>query len=591
MGRNRSKKKLFIIAGVLLLAAAGTFSGIKLFRSTDAREFYFNAEKKNVQRYSNWINENYNSFQEKQTPFANNVYRRRTEVTADINSGGQPFGLKDAGRLFDLIKRSKLVVDTKRQPQDDKTLSNVSLLLEKAPFLDAELFSKAGTLYFTVPVLLPDKYFSAKLDKLDEVYDTFFIPVRPKRIIKGTDIAQTLKFDKSASDRSFEKLGSIFGKLITKDMVKYGQERTVTISGQLVKGQEMLVSLDGTSATTLLDELVTFITSDDVLLSYTYGNFADLSTMLDDAGLFRLFGYLDETGVVTLNENEKGLVNSLNVRKDTEGFKKQLKESLKDFQLKDELQMALVIDKAGNILDRKLTLDLTAQKESNSFILELHTGSSSMNVDDCRNRFLNILVTRPATDVDNNAGEVTKDMHLSKTTELSVTPVFARQDGLDTQGNIAIHYTAAALDGSKSGADINLDISGNTDNLTLKRNNSVKYQMKMIGEGGEGNLDGELNSITWKNKKLNTSNHTTKISVQANLPSFGIKDLSAVVNLAGEDRLGIEPITLPDLQQSKVTDLNTATESELNSIEMEMMISFGSFYLTNKPVFDAILGQ
>ena len=592
MGKFKSRKTVFIIMGVLL-AAAGIFLLTKLLGGNDARDVYFKAESRNFEKYSQWINKNYTSFMGKQMPYAETAYRRRMEVTADIKSGGETFGLKDADRLFELIKSSKLVVDTKRQPQEDTAISNVALLVEKAPFLDAELFSKAGMLYVSVPVLLPGKYFSAKLDKIDEVYDKLSIPVGPKRLINGSDIARTLKFDKMALDESAKKLGGVFAKLMTAENVKYGQEKELTISGQSVKGREVLVSLDGPSATTLLGELAAITASDDALLSYTYGNFADLSTMLDDAGLFRLFEYLNETGVAVLNENGKDLLSRINVRKDIEGFSMSLKETLNGYTLKDGLEMAVVIDKAGNILDRKLTLDLTAPEGSKSLKLDINTGSSSTDYDDCRNRFIKIVVTEPGAGSSNanSDGSEASATSSGKIIELMVVPVFSKAEDTAAQGNIAISCAVTEQSGSKSGIDISMDISDQTDKLTLKRNNIVKYQVKMYGEGGEDNLDGELNSVTWKNKKLNTTNSTTRISVNANLPSFGIKDLSAVVNLAGEDRLDIEPFTLPEVQQSDITDLNAATDKDLDRIKMEMMASFGTFYLTNKPVFDAILGQ
>ncbi len=582
MGKFRSGKMTFIIAGVLL-AAAGIIIAIKLFLGTDAREFYFKAESRNFEKYSQWINENYTSFREKQMPYTETAYRRRKEFTVELKSGGNLFGLKDADRLFDLINRSKLVVDTKRQPQEDRTISKLALLIEKAPFIDAEVFSKAGTLYLTVPLLLPDKYFSAKLDKIDEVYDKFSIPIRPKRLINETDIAQTLKFEASTFDEAAKKLGAVFTKLISEDAVRYGQDRELTISGQTVKGREVLVSLDEPSATALLGQLGAFIATDESLLSYTYGNFTDISMMLEDAGLFRLFEFLNQSGTVVFNENGRDLVNSLNVRKDLESARKYLKETISGYVLEDGLEMTVVIDKAGNILDRKLTLDLTAPEGSKSCKLFINTGSSSTVFDDFRNRFIKITVEEPGASINANTS--------GKTIELQVVSVFAKPEGTDTQGNIDISYAVAEQGVSKFGTDISLDISGKTDNLTLKRNNAVKYKVKIYGEAGEDKLEGELSSVSWENKKLNTSNSTVKFSVHANLPTFGIDAMSAVINVAGEDRLGIEPFTLPEVPQSDVADLNAATDKDLDRIEMEMMASFGTFYITNKPVFDAILGQ
>ncbi len=602
MRKYKSGKRGFAFA-VVLLAAAGILLLAKLVWNTDAREIYFEAESKNFRKYSQWINDNYTSFMEKQKPYMDMAYRRRMELTADIKSSGKPFGLNNADRLFDLVKRSKLVVDTKRQPREDVAISGVSLLMEKVPFLDAEIFSKAGMLYFTVPVLLPDKYFSVKLDKLDDVYDKFSIPVRPERLIKGTDIAQTLQFDATALNNSADKLGDVFSRLITEGSVNYGEEREVTLSGQVVKGREVLVSLDESAATVLLGELAAFIAEDKTLLSLTHGNFADISTMLDDAGLFRLIGFLHETGVAVLTENENNLVGKLNVRKDLEGFGKYLKETLSSYVLKDGLSMVVVIDKAGNILDRKLSLDLADRSGGKSFKLDINTGSSSTLFEDCRNRFLKIVATEQGEDgnsdignsisTGNNSSDNTNNNNTgsTKTTELRVMSVFAKPDGTDTLGNIAVSYAVAAQDGGKSRIDIELDISDKTDNLTLKKNNIIKYRVKMVGGSGEGSMKGELNSVAWKNKKLNTANITTRLSAQADLPFFGIKDMSAVVNLAREDRLGIELPALPDVQQSVVIDLNAASGKELDLIEMEMMSYFGTFYLTNKPVFDAIFGQ
>ena len=580
MSMLKRRRTVFAAAG-LLLAAAAIALAVGYLRTADAREFYFKAESNNFKKYSQWLEKNYTAFQEAQQPYKESAYRRRVEITADVMSGGNPFGLKHADRLSDLIKKSKLIVDTRRSPLEDTAVSDMSLLIEKAPFLDAEVFTEARNLYFTVPVLLPEKYFRADLNKIDEVYDKLSVPVRPKRLVNAADIAEALQFDEPAFDESLSALGAVFKEIISKDAVKYGQEREITISGQAVKGREVLVSLDEASATELLGRLASAAASNDTLISLTYGNFADLSAMLEDAGLFRLFDFLDKTGVVVLNESEKKLVERLNVKKDTEGFRKAITEGFSGYTLKDGMNMTLVIDRSGNILDRKLSLDLTATESGKSFKLDIHTGSSSTNWDDCRNRFAEIKVEQP--DADSGSG--------SKTTVLAVHSVFQKANGTDLKGDITINGSVTSPDGGKSGADITLAIAGGTDATTLKRHDSIKYGLMLYGQYGDGNLDGELSMVSWKNKKLHSANRSVKLTAAANLPSFGIKDLSAEISLSGEDRLGIEPFALPDIQQGSVTDLNAATDSDLERIRMEVMASFGSFYLSNKPVFDAILGQ
>lgn len=602
MRRSNDRKKIFVIAAVVF-AAAGFLATAILLRGADAREAYFKAESRNFERTSQWINDRYTSFIKKQERYINNTYKRRMEVTADVEAGGKPFGLKDAGSLFDFIKKCKLVVDSRQQPGNSTSLSNISLLVEKVPFLDAELFTEDRKLYFSVPVVLPGKYFSLKLDQMDEVYDKFSIPIKPKRLVTATGIAKTIRFDKTALDKSVKNLGSIFSNRIGKKDVRYGEDRELIISGQVVKGREILVSLDPQAATALLHDLAGFISSDVTLLDYTYGNFADMASMLDDAGLFRLFGYLDEMGTVGLNEYEKDMLNVICSRNDLESFRESLVKELKSYSMNNGLEMAMVIDNSGNILDRKLTLDLTAPEGGNSFVINIQTGSSSMEYQDCRNRFMNVMVTRSVTGGVAGAGKGSVEtggaagtgnsgaLSVVRSAELQITPVFSKADGTGTKGNIAITCAVTPQNGVKSGVDIKLDISSLMDNTTLKKNNVIKYQADLFGENGDGSVNGEINRVTWENKKLNTLSSTAGICVQADLPSFGIKDLSAEIKLAGEDKFGMEPFTLPQLQQSDVTDLNAATERDLEKIRMELLASFGTFYLQNKPIFDMILGQ
>jgi len=579
--RSNDNKKIIIIVIALLAVAVAVYAAVKLAGlNVDAREFYFKAESKNFNRYAEWINENYLKFMEKQKPFIEEANRRRFEVTADIQSGGEPFGLKDAGRLFDLIKRSKLVVDTRRQPQDRTALSEISLLIEKAPFFDVELFSKDRMLYFTVPVLMPERYFSVNLDEADDVYNKFSIPVKPKRLVNNANIAKTLQFDKKSLDEALKMLGGIFTEAIIEDSVRYGDEKEIAISGKTVKGKEVLISLDEVSVTKLLNALAAFFGTDGTLIPYSYGNFADIAALLKDAGLFDLFYYLDESGIVVLNDSEKALVRMLSANKDIEGFRKALKSRLEGCVIKDGVQMAVIIDREGNILDRKLSFNLSTSDGSKSYKVDINTGVTSTNYEDCRNRFVKAVIEE--TGNDGNDGNAI---------ELQFTSAFEKKKNDDEDGSISVKWKIDPPDKDAYGADISLDITGETNTETLKRNDILKFNVTVYDESGDNKISGEVSKVSWKNKKLNTENNTTKISVQADLPAFGVEGLSAGINLACEDSFGIQQFEIPDLSMKKVTDLNAVSDKELDQLNVEVMASFGSFYMANKSVFDALLGQ
>lgn len=571
-------KKKIIIASAVILAVLGAAAAIIFFGGADAKQTYFKAESGNFKEYLNFIDSKYNTLKNSQQPYISSAYRRRTEYTADICSGGKPFGMNNADRLFDVIKDSKLIVDTKRQPVEDYAVSDISLLIEKAPFIDTQVSTGNGRLYFTVPVLLPDRYFSAELDKLYDVYDKFSVPVRPKRLVNLADIFRALEYDRDSLNATANEIGSIFVQAFTDDTVSFGKSKEITIGDKIVKGKEVIVKLDSSSATTLLKDLTSFISTKKTLLSYTYENFANISEMLDDAGLFRLFEFLDKTGVVVLNDNEKAMVDKLNVAKDTEGFAKNLRAVLDTYTLSEGLNMTVFIDRSGNIVNRELSLSMASEEAGKSFKLNLKTGSTgnndSLKEDSCIGRYFNIVITQP-----------------DKTTEINYTPELEKNDENGVNGSMALSCKIAEAGKDEAGVDIKLNISGSTDTKTLKRNRVVKFDANIYGSDGSGVLQGELHRTAWSNKKLGTLNSTTTISVQADLPTFGIQDLDAVVGITGEDTMNIGGFEMPDMADKAVTDLNAASDSDLDRLQTEAIASFGGFYLTNKPVFDAILNQ
>ena len=591
IGKNKKKRNL-LIAVVITVAVVIIALAVKLFLPETAVDLYLRAEKNSFEKTARWVEKNYKEFIEKQTPYLEEPYRRRAEITADIESGVGAFGSVDIGVVSDLIGKGKLVVDIKKQPVEENTLTNVSLLLEKVPFLDAELFSDRQRLYFSVPVLLPEKYFSANLDQLQEVYNKFSVPIQPGKLVTGAEIASALKFDAAVFKTSTGKLGALAVKYFTKDAVKYGQQKELSISGETVKGVEVLVSLDEDSATALLYEFADMIVQDDALLQYTYGNFADLSALLEDAGLFRLFEFMDETGAAAMNDLEKGLLDRLRVEEDVDGFREALKETISKYKVKGGLQMTVVIDKDGNILDRKLALDMQNTNGFDRFVLDFASGCSNLVFEDARNRFIDLAVTQygdvckvPANDSADGPCSALKAF------ELHIRPEFAKAAENETSGRVNVECAITPQDGEQVGIQLDIELSSKPDKLTLKNSQLIKLRAKMFGDTGTGSLEVDWDSMAWENNKLKSRNNTSEFKFKADIPFLGINDFSGILNVAAESRFGIEPFTLPEVSRSSVMDLNAATQQDLNKIEMEIMASFGAFYLNNKAIFDAFLGQ
>ena len=580
VGFMKNKKALFIVISALaVILIAGT--AYMMLSGKNAREFYLDAESKNFKKYADQLKKAYKDFKEAQQPYLTGNYKIRNELTADIgqNANAGSSGAGSVNGVYDLIRKCKLVVDYKCNPIEKTGVTGLSLLLEKTPFIDAEIISKDNRLYFTVPVLTPDRYFSVDTNKLNEVYDRFDIPVKPSRVPDPNALANAVEFNGD----EFDALASDYGKFIADSIkeagVKYGKTVELTISGQKVKGREVSVTLSREESNALMKGLAEKAAGDETFAKLTYGNFAAASEIVDEAGIFQLFYYLDKTGAVVLNESEKKLLKALDVEKNLEGFKNEIGKLFDGFDFTDGLKMNLIIDKSGNILDRKAVAVIKSSIDGAEYEINVHTGTNSIKYNDYRNRFLEAeLRAKSGKEKDSRR-------------YFGINPAFTPSAGDgDGKGSIEIHWGADAEGGVRSATSARFDIDSATDELTLKRNSTVKYSVELQenSEGAPDKISGEIDTAKWKNNKMKTKNQTTAFTINAELPSFGISGFSAKLSLAREDRLEFEAFKLPEVAGGSVVNLNTATDEELSKVQDEILSSFGTFYMTNKPIFDAV---
>ncbi len=590
---NRKTKKTIIVLLLIIFAAALAYVIYSTVIKKSSTELYLDAESRNFEKIVNKVGEYHSAFINKQKPYIESVNRSRTELTADITGGAEIFGLEDSGQVSEIVRKAKLVIDTRRQPQKGISATEASLLLEKAPFLNAELFTDNNTIWAAVPDFMPGRYFSVERDNLSGLYDRFDIPVKPLEMVTGTKLAYTLVFDRDPFMASAKKLGSIFTEYFNDKTVAYNGKNAQTIGGKAVEGDEYLITLDEENATSLFKELLMTVSEDDVLLKHAYGNYANMTTLLDNAGMFQLFGYMDETGTMTLNDDERKIVDILGANKDIDAFRSQLRQLADDYRVKGGMKMKVVIDKDLNILYREVVLDINNTRGATSYRVDVNSGSSNTVFEDARNRFVKLTVEEYGNDSANGSAGSSGNGLAGKITELSIVPAFEKTSGSDTDttGKVDIMYAVTGSNGIRNQTAVSLDISGGIDQALQRINKTIKLTARISGETGEGSIIGTLDNSSWSNKKLNTSNNTTNISFNADLPFLGVNDFSARLDISDEDSFGIEDFSLPDMNNEAVTDLYKASDDELENLQMEVMASFGAFYLNNKYIFDALLGQ
>lgn len=564
--RHRKKGYALIAIGLLLVATT-VYIGVGKLLSSDAADLYFEVEDRNFQRLFQSADAFYNAFMEKQRPFLESTNRRRIEATLDIHSGTDPTGVdaRDTGApggSADLFRSGKLVIDTRSQPQSSLMLSEISLIKGKIPLLEAGLFTDGDRIYLSEPALFDDRYLSARVDQLGEIYDKFSIPVKPTRIINGPAVAKTLRYDKSAFAASVGKLASVFKKHIKPDNVRYGQGGAAQISGASRKGREIIVTLSEEQATSLLHELAFAIAGDDTLLEYTYGNIADMSALLEDAGLFRLYGYLSAEGALSPDAGESDILQKLIIRKDLEGFRQNLQKNAAMLTIKNGLEMTLLVDKAGNILDRKLGFDLLNTGSGSLATLELETGSSNDVFEDPRNRFADLLLTKYRS----TGGAANDASGLKKTVELHIRPEFEKPTETGSGGSLALSYLETLQGGDPTGFELKLDIADKMEKTTMTRNSVINYNMRIMAKSGEGTVSGKWNGLFRDNGGQDKRNRTVTLDFNADIPFIGINRFSGTLGLAEEDSFDIGTFSVPAVQPDSVIDLNTAAPEDIERI-------------------------
>lgn len=584
---NKINKKMIIIISISVLTAAALLATAYLTMfSKQARQFYLEAEAKNFKKYSDQIKQIYGDFYSDQKPYIEGNYKKRVEVTADIKSEDTKiFGLSNAQGIFDIINKCKVVVDSKNNPAVNAGLTNISLLLEKAPLIDITVFKKDRQLGFTVPVVLPDKYFTLNLDKLDDVYDRFYkrydlLPIKPKRVVSAVGMAKTIRFSNEELDSTAKNYGTFISALLEDKDVQYGKNVIIKIGNEVKKGREVAITLDSVKTKKLLQGIAEKMSNDDVLLKMTYENYADVIKMLDEAGLFQALKVFDEQGYLKINDTVKGLLNTLNIKKDIPGFKGALKKFLSDVDYPDGLKMTVVIDSSGNILDRKVTINASSNDNAGR-VININTGTNDVKNDNFKTGICSIKLIDTLKD----GNTYTREYSINST----IIPT-----GKNEKGGIVINYTGKKNDNLELSTQVNLDIDRNTDELTMKDNSTVKYVVRWAKDknSSEGDkLSGELSSVSWKNNKLKTRNKNTTLTMNADLPSSGLKNTSLKLDFKKEDKFDIGEFQLPQLSNSNTIDLNNVTDKDLEKVEGEIEASFGTFYLKNKPIVDAVMGN
>jgi len=581
---NKNTKKTVIITACLILLAVLAVAAYSFLSEKSPRQLYIDIERDNYKKYSEQIKKLYNSFISGQKPYMDSRYRSRFELTTEMDSeSSEIFGIQNVYGIIDVINKSKLVTDVKTDPSTDESLVQMELLVDKAPLFGVEAFVRDRQFGFTAPLFLPGRYFLINMEKADEVYDRFNIPVRPKRFLRMVDIAKTLQFNESKLDTIEEEYGKLVSDLIGDDDVKYGDTTAFKIGDDEIKARELIVKLDSGKTGVIFNSILEKAVNDDQLIDFIFGNYNRLVDLVDESGFFQAYDFLEDMGIMELNDFFKDMLKAVRTKTDIGDLKSKIEELDESVKYPDGFEMRLIIDNSGNILDRKIHVSCKTDKSDSIYSVDLHLASNSLNN---KNIFDDKYIKFEFTETETSGRKLAKVLEINTNT---------KPGSKSEEKGKTVEVTILNMDDEteKNAIRASLDIYKTTDKLTLKETQTIKYDIKVSADDESlvDSFNGEISSEKSRNDKFNTVNTNTDIKFNTRLTSFGLKDISFRFKLAGEDRFGIDPFELPDYQSGKVIDLNRATDDELSGVQREILASFGAFYIENKSLIDGIMGE
>jgi len=496
---------------------------------------------------------------------------------------GEPFGISNAHGIFDIIGRCKLISDIKRDSTGEKTLANISLLLEKAPLADAEIFNDGDKTGIFIPVLFPDRYFIFDNGKLGDILKKLGMPGELGEVSgQSATAAGAAAFNEEEFDRLAGEYGKFLASFIGEENVRYGKNVFVKLGEKEVRGKEVLLTLDKDDAERLFKEAAEKAGADHALLALTYGNYAELAGLAEKSGFFKAMDLLESKGLLNLNGCIKSFFGGIRAVRGIEEIKRVISDAGKRTAFPEGLKMKLIIDGSGTIIDRTAGISFIKADTGEKYALDIHTGANDAGSRGFDNFFAEITFKSSLPSGENCSEEI------------RISTVKTSRPGKDgRQKYETVVFYEKKNDGViEFGAEARIEGERGSGAAYPKSGNDIiGFDMEFWGGDPQirDRIYGDISVESSKNDKRKTVNTVAGVVLNVEMPSMGLKKTTFKLDMTREDSFAAFEFKPPALDGKKITDLSNASNEELERIMREAELSLGAFYLNNKPIVDALM--
>jgi hypothetical protein len=516
---------------------------------------------------------------------------------SNLGSGGNQ-GLNIPEQAIDVINSSKLVLNSRYDLKNDIQTGSLSFLLEGQSFLDINTFLDKNIMGLQIPVIydkyfvLDKNNVSYAFDRFgidmpakkilipSEINDTLKIPLVEFKDIFTDYIAfmediiaeQNISITKNVKLKQVEYPVSNYnnpvlqGKNEQQDNDKQKQQNLVTVKSETSSKSEessksgaaselgvasksdiklepetvyqpqessnnktksgkydiFTIKLNEDEFKAVAEKTIDMLCSDKRLFDITLGKTYTVCEMLKDAGYF------------DLSKDLEAAYNQAKKYEDINMLKQDLLNIIKYSSFPEGFNMALTVDKSGNIVDRKISFANKMEGESKR-MFSLHAG-----------QFFTRLV------IEQESSESKSENSLGTDNSNAVIEIEIIRQEEASRNFIYINCVNNIWPDFK--AAINTTKTSSEDN---------------------------------KKKTLNTN---YILDIDLTCTELGIEKGNMLIDVKREDRYGID-FTLPEINEDTAVDIKSITEDGIETVKTEIQFSAAKFLLTNQYLINAFTSE
>jgi hypothetical protein len=593
-GPIKNRNLYILTSAILVIAVIAVIIFISVGKNKNVKDLYFEIETKNFVNFMSDIIKKQNDSMAKTKPLREQPSRTRHEISvklSNLGSGGNQ-GLNIPEQAIDVINSSKLVLNSRYDLKNDIQTGSLSFLLEGQSFLDINTFLDKNIMGLQIPVIY-DKYFVLDKNNVSYAFDRFGIDMPAKKILIPSEINDTLKIplvefkdiftdyiafmediiaEQNISITKNVKLKQVEypvsnynnpvlqGKNEQQDNDKQKQQNLVTVKSEtsskfgaasllgvvsksdiklepetVYQSQEssnnrsksgkydvFTIKLNEDEFKAVAEKTIDMLCSDKRLFDITLGKTYTVCEMLKDAGYF------------DLSKDLEAAYNQAKKYEDINMLKQDLLNIIKYSSFPEGFNMALTVDKSGNIVDRKISFANKMEGESKR-MFSLHAG-----------QFFTRLV------IEQESSESKSENSLGTDNSNAVIEIeIIRQD---KAGRNFIYINCVNNIWPDFKAAINTTKTSSEDN---------------------------------KKKTLNTN---YILDIDLTCTELGIEKGNMLIDVKREDRYGID-FTLPEINEDTAVDIKSITEDGIETVKTEIQFSAAKFLLTNQYLINAFTSE